>query len=94
VKLRSNPFLLTTSTMGVKFLAEGNSGGLWWDSNLRPTDYESDASLTTPRRPLDIELCMLNIIAIFEYLSHPYMPSYSVSINGVFPNEGNSTINS
>ena len=40
----------------VKFLAQGNNGSIWWDSNPRPPHYKSDTQSTVPRhRPLNLE---------------------------------------
>ena len=49
------PFLEPTSTKHckerVKFLAQWNTGGLWWGSNPQPPHYEADLQPTAPRHP-------------------------------------------
>ena len=36
-------------------LSQGNNGGLWWGSNPRLPNYESDVQPTAPRRPLNMK---------------------------------------
>ena len=38
----------------VKFLAQGNNGGLWWGSNPQSPHYESDVQHTAQRRWISI----------------------------------------
>jgi len=55
------------SEMRVKFLAQGNTGSLWWVLNSRLANYTSDVLAIAPSHPSCVCSQYLGINDIFEH---------------------------